>query len=68
MTNDELADAFAANLAELHEKIAALPDGGLKIRSEELADVAHRALERLKKRAVDGGQVQPFSGGDPKSL
>ncbi len=30
------------------------------------ANVAHGALERVKKRAVDEGEVEPFSGGDPK--
>jgi hypothetical protein len=66
MSNDELADAFRDLFDQLHAKIAALPDGGLKTRADELAGVAHRALERLKRHAVDSGEVQPFSGGDPK--
>lgn len=66
MTNDELADAFRDLFDQLHGKIDALPDGGLKHRADALAGVAHRALEKLKAHAVDEGVVQPFSGGDPK--
>lgn len=66
MDNDALADAFRNLFDQLHAKIDALPDGALKNRGEALAGVAHRALERLKKHAVDEGVVQPFSGGEEK--
>ncbi len=63
MTDDELADAFKANLDELHAKVAALPDGAAKSHFEAWASVAHRALGRIKRRAVDETLIQPFSGG-----
>lgn len=65
-SNDELADDFRALFDDLHAKIEAHPDSSLKHRAEILADVAHRALDRLKKLAGDEGVIQPFSGGDPK--
>jgi hypothetical protein len=66
MNSDELADAFRDLFDQLHAKIEAHPAGPLKHRAEVLANVAHRALERLKKHAVDDGIVQPFSGGEEK--
>lgn len=66
MTNDELANAFAANLTELHVKIAELPEGSRKRRFNRLARVAHGALEQLQEEAIDSDMIQPFSGGDPK--
>lgn len=65
-SDDELADAFKALFDELHAKIEALPEGALKHRAEILADVSHRAMNRLKKLAANDGVIQPFSGGDPK--
>lgn len=66
MTDDELADALAANMAELHDKIEALADGPVKRRATRLARIAHAALDDLKELAGDEGVIQPFSGGDPK--
>ena len=66
MSNDELADAFRDLFDQLHAKIDAHPEGPLKNRAEALAGVAHRALERLKKHAVDDGVIQPMSGGEEK--
>jgi len=66
MTNDELADAFHANITELHEKIAALPDGSRKRRFNRLANVAHGALEQLQEEALNADMIQPFSGGGDK--
>jgi hypothetical protein len=66
MTNDQLADAFRDLFDELHAKIDALPDSGKKVYLDAWANVAHGALERLKKRAVDEGDVSVESGGDPK--
>lgn len=66
MTDDELADAFAANITELHAKIDALPEGQKKRRFNRLARVAHGALEQIREEALDDGMIQPLSGGDPK--
>ena len=66
MDDDELANAFAANLAQLHAKIAALGAGSLKRRLDRLAKVAHGALEQLQEEAMNAGMIQPYSGGDPK--
>lgn len=66
MTDDELANAFAANLAELHAKIGALEDGSRKTRLARNADIAHRALENIQEVALDGGMIAPMSGGTPK--
>lgn len=62
MTSDELAATFVANFAELHDKIAALPDSPRKVRMDRLAQIAHRAMEALSDIAIDGGDVQPFDG------
>jgi hypothetical protein len=64
VTNDELAATFVANFAELHDKIATLPDSPRKTRADRLAQIAHRAMEALADIAVDGGDVQPFAGND----
>lgn len=64
MTHDELADAFKANLDELHEKIDALAAGPTKRRASRLASIMHRAAEELKELAETDGMIQPFSGGD----
>lgn len=66
MTNDELADAFAAAFAELHDKIDALDEGPAKRKAARLARVAHGAMDALKELASDEGEIQPFSGGEPK--
>lgn len=66
MTNQELVDAFAANISELHAKIEALPEGATKRRAGRLASILHRAAEELAELASDDGMIQPFSGGDPK--
>lgn len=66
MTTDELADALAANMAEVHEKIGELPDGQVKRKADRLARIAHGALNGLKELAAEDGHIQPFSGGEPK--
>jgi phosphoenolpyruvate-protein kinase (PTS system EI component) len=64
MSNDELADGFKSLFDQLHANIEAHEDGALKARAEELANIAHRALDRLQKLAKQAGVIQPFSGGD----
>lgn len=66
LSDDDLADAFRNLFDQLHAKIEARAEGPLKNRAEALAGVAHRALERLKKYAVDDGVIQPMSGGEEK--
>lgn len=66
MTRDELADAFAANFAELHSQIDALEDGPDKIVLGHLADAAHGLMDRLRQRAKDSEMIEPFSGGGDK--
>lgn len=65
MTNDELANAFKALFDEAHAKVEALPDGPFKSRTGELLSVAHGIMDRLRRRAIDQGEIQPMSGGDP---
>ena len=65
MTNDELAEAFKALFAEAHAKAEALPDGRFKKRAIERLNVAHEIMDRIRKHAVEEGEIQPFSGGDP---
>lgn len=65
-SNDELAEAFGELMIDLHARIDALADGQMKTRAQRLANVAHGSLEALREHLADGGQVQPFSGGDPK--
>lgn len=66
MTDQELAQAFDANLTELHRKVDALPPGLVKRRSTRLASIMHRAAEELRDLALEDGMIQPFSGGTPK--
>ena len=66
MSNDELANAFAANLAELHAKVGALEEGSLKRKLNRLARVAHGALEQLQEEVLNADMILPASGGDPK--
>lgn len=66
MTDEELAAAFGINIAELHAKIEALPDGATKRRAKRLASILHRAAEELAELAADDGMIRPFSGGEPK--
>lgn len=65
MSNDELANAFKALFDEAHAKAEALPDGPFKRRTIERLNVAHEIMDRVRKHAVDEGEIQPFSGGDP---
>lgn len=66
MTRDEIVGAFRAAFDALDAEITAVPDGPMKIRAEAYTEVAHRALERLRKLAVDDGMIQPLSGGGDK--
>jgi len=65
VTNDELADAFKTLFDEAHAKAEALPDGGFKKRTIERLNVAHEIMDRIRRQAVDEGEIQPMSGGDP---
>jgi hypothetical protein len=65
VTNDELANAFKALFDEAHAKAEALPDSGFKRRTIERLNVAHEIMDRIRKTAVDEGEIQPMSGGDP---
>lgn len=65
MTDDQLADYFKAGFDQLHARIDAQPDGPRKRRAQRLVRIMHGAANELKDLAVDGGMIQPFSGGDP---
>ena len=64
MTHDELADALAANMAELRAKIEALPDDSFRRKLLRLDSIAHGALTQLQEEALNQGLVQFSSGGD----
>lgn len=66
MTDQELADRFGIDIAELHAKVEALPDGQTKRRAKRLASILHRAAEEIADIGSGNGMIQPFSGGDPK--
>ncbi len=66
MTDEDLAQRFGIDIAELHAKIEALPDGETKRRARRLASILHRAAEELADLAAGGGMIQPFSGGEEK--
>lgn len=63
-TPDELAARFETDFADLHAMIDVEPDGPLKDVAEDLAAVAHRALEKLRTRAFRAARLK--SGGTPK--
>lgn len=65
MTTDELADALAANMGELREKIGALEDNTFKRKLARLDRIAHGALAQIQEEVLNQGLIQPYSGGDP---
>lgn len=66
MTRDELADAFAINIRELHAQVDALPDDATRRRARLQVHILHRAADELRTLAVTTGLIQPLSGGEPK--
>ncbi len=65
LTDDELADAGAAWFREVERRIAA----STHPQKDELAyltHAAHRKMNRVHRKIVETGDVQPFSGGIPK--
>ena len=62
MTNDELLAAFSKLFAELHAKVAALPDTPFRTRATHLAATFHHAGNNFAEHMSDGGEVQPFDG------
>ena len=66
LTDDELADAQKALLDEAHARADALSDGAVKNRVNRALDLAHKALDMVKRELVDGAIIVPTSGGDPK--
>ena len=66
MTRDELADRLKADFDELHDFINSMEAGDRRRKARRLVAMAHMALNEIKGMAVDGGEIQPFSGGDPK--
>lgn len=63
---DDLANRLKANMDELHAFVDDRPAGVLRRRARRLVGLAHTALNELKALAVDEGEIEPFSGGDPK--
>lgn len=66
MTNDELADHFKVGFDELHAKIDAADESPRQEVFRVLANVAHRALDKLREKAAIDGIIVPQSGGGPK--
>lgn len=66
LTDDQLADAQKALLDEAEARVAALADGPVKNRVDRALNLAHKALDLVKRELVDGEIIQPYSGGDPK--
>jgi hypothetical protein len=67
MDFDTLAIQFRSLLGQLHAGIDAMDDSAVKTEATVLANIAHRALEKLRDYGAQNGVVQPDSGGDPKS-
>lgn len=68
MTKPELAASFQADFAALHGFIDELPEGQTKRKAKRLANLSHGAIDALKELAVDDGQIEPMSGGEPKEF
>lgn len=66
LTDDQLADAQKALLDEAEARVAALADGAVKNRVDRALNLAHKALDLVKRELVDGEIISPASGGDPK--
>lgn len=65
LTDNELADAGAAWFAEVESRI----NQSVHPAAEEVAYLtrtAHRKMNRVRRKLVDGEVIQPFSGGIPK--
>lgn len=61
MDPDELADAFRNLFDQAHAH-----EGLLDNRGRRLLRLMHAAAEAFKDHCVEGGIIQPQSGGDPK--
>lgn len=62
LSHDEFAESFQAHFAELHRRLE--PTG--YIRLKERAAFAHEGCDRIAKRLVGDGVIQPLSGGEGK--
>jgi 5-methylthioribose kinase len=62
MTNDELLATFTTAFEELHAKIDALPDGGVKVRAQRLAAIFHQEGNALAAHALHAGEITTFDG------
>lgn len=62
MSDDELVERFRVDFELLEARMAAHPDGPRKHRAEALVAVAHEALDRVRKLAMDDGVVLQSSG------
>ena len=65
--HDTLADQGHDFFTALHAAVDAYEDGDLKDDARVLVGVAHRALERLQRKAASVGVVRPLDG-DPKPV
>lgn len=65
-TDDQLADIQKDLLDEAHARVEALEGGPVKNRADRALQLAHKALDLVKRELVDGEIIQPDSGGIPK--
>lgn len=63
LTNEQLAERIAADLNEAEARMA---DAGVELRLQRRFKAAHMILSHVSEDLLSGGQIQPFSGGEPK--
>ena len=66
LSNDELAQATRDLLDELHGRHEALPESAFRRGVGRRLGTVHGTLDVLREYLVDGGVIQPTSGGIPK--
>lgn len=66
LSDDDMANAVKAAFDDLHRRVDARPDDITKDALQYRLAIAHKAMDIFRARAVSGGVVQPYSGGDPK--
>lgn len=66
MTREQRRDALRQHFEDMHAEVDALPAGPERRALRLLLAVFHRAADAFMDRLVQGGHVQPFSGGEEK--
>lgn len=65
LSHEELAAVGAAWFAEVEGRLTAWNDPEAP-ECLELTKRAHRRMNRVRRKVAEGGEIAPFSGGDPK--